>query len=170
MICGDFIFSCAKGSRQKLLSGFFSAKGVPHNHIIHVTDRQPYKIWQEKKVKMEKNDLCLILSSCKNCVSKISWTKGRPPRKKVAVILDFVQMRSGEGPAQIFCLLFTNCTYWVNLGIGREGETPAQFFWHIGVQKKRCKLSKLGGRGGRGNLDKIQKNSYFFQTTTTLLF
>ena len=44
--------------------------------------------------------------------------------------------------------------------MGREGETPAQIFWHIGVKKKWYKLSKLGG--GRGNLDKIQKNSYFF--------
>ena len=29
--------------------------------------------------------------------------------KKVAVLLDFVQLRGGEGPAQIFCPLFTNC-------------------------------------------------------------
>ena len=34
----------------------------------------------------------------------------------------------GEGPAQIFCPLFTNCIYWVNLEMGREGETPAQIF------------------------------------------
>ena len=69
-------------------------------------------------------------------------------RKKVAVLLDFVQMRGGEGPFQIFCPLFTNCIYWVNLGMGREGETPAQIFWHIGVQKKWYKLSKLGGGWG----------------------
>ena len=57
---------------------------------------------------------------------------GMVSRKKVAVLLDFVQMRGG-GPAQIFCPLFTNCIYWVNLGMGREGEggggeTPAQIF------------------------------------------
>ena len=49
--------------------------------------------------------------------------------------------------------------------MGMEGENPAQIGWHIGVQKKWYKLSKLGGRGGwggRGNLDKIKKNSYFF--------
>ena len=48
--------------------------------------------------------------------------------------------------------------------MGREGETPAQIFWHIGVQKKWYKLSKLGGGGEGcwGNLDKIQKSSYFF--------
>ena len=47
--------------------------------------------------------------------------------------------------------------------MGRERETPAQFFWHIDVQKKWYKLSKLEGVGaGRGNLNKIQKNSYFF--------
>ena len=86
--------------------------------------------------------------------------------KKVAVLLDLVQLRGGEGPAQICCPLFTNCIYWVNLGMGREGGTPTHFFWHIGVQKKWYKLSKLGGEGGgRGNLDKIQKNSYFFRET-----
>ena len=68
--------------------------------------------------------------------------------KRIAVLLDFVQMRGGEGPAQIFCPLFTNCIYWVNLGMGREEETPAQIFWHIGIQKKWYKLSKLGGEGG----------------------
>ena len=32
--------------------------------------------------------------------------------------------------------------------MGREGGTPTQIFWHIGVQKKWYKLSKLGGGGG----------------------
>ena len=100
--------------------------------------------------------LCVIETTIKDKVHQ-----GRSP-EKVAVLLDFVQMRGGEGPAQIFCPLFTNCIYWVNLGMGREGETPAQIFWHIGVQKKWYKLSKLGGGGGRGNLDKIQQNSYLF--------
>ena len=67
-------------------------------------------------------------------------------------------MRGGEGPAQIFCPLFTMGQF----GDGEGGETPAQFFWHIGVQKKWYKLSKLGGGEGRGNLDKIQNNSYIF--------
>ena len=49
--------------------------------------------------------------------------------------LGFCPNEGGEGPAQIFCQLFTNCICWVNLGMGREGETPAQIFWHIGVQK-----------------------------------
>ena len=50
--------------------------------------------------------------------------------------------------------------------MGREAETPAQNFWHIGGKKKLYKLSKLGGRGGgRGNMDKIQKNSNFFRET-----
>ena len=82
--------------------------------------------------------------------------------KKSSCSFGFCPNEGGEGPAQICCPLFTNCIYWVNLGMGREGETPAQIFWHIGVQKKRYKLSKLGG--GRGNLDKIQKNSYFWET------
>ena len=48
--------------------------------------------------------------------------------------------------------------------MGKEGETPAQFFWHIGV-KKVVKVVQIWGSGGRGNLDKIQKNSYFFRET-----
>ena len=70
--------------------------------------------------------------------------------KKAAVLLDIVQMRGGgEGPAQIFRTLFTNCILG-QFGVGDgEGETPAQFFWYIGVQKKWYKLSKLGGGGGR---------------------
>ena len=67
----------------------------------------------------------------------------------------------GEGrPAQIVCPLFTNCIYWVNLGMGREGDTPAQIFCHITIQKKWYKLSKLGG--GAVNLDKIEKNSWHY--------
>ena len=67
----------------------------------------------------------------------------------------------GGGPAQILCPLFTNCMYWVNLGIGREEETPGQIFWHIGVQKKVVQVVQIRERG-QGNLDKIQKNNYFF--------
>ena len=51
----------------------------------------------------------------------------------------------GEGPAQFFSPLFTNCIYWVNLGMRREGETPAQNLWHIDVQRMWYKLSKFGG-------------------------
>ena len=57
--------------------------------------------------------------------------------KKVAVLLDFVQLRGEEGPAQIFCPLFTNCMYWVNLGMGREGETPCPNFLAHWRSKKR---------------------------------
>ena len=83
--------------------------------------------------------------------------------KRSSCSFGFCPNEGGEGPAQTFCPLFTNCIYWVNLGKGREGETPAQIFWHISVKKKWYKLPKLGGLGGgRGNLDKIQMNSYFF--------
>ena len=54
--------------------------------------------------------------------------------KKSSSSFGFCPNEGGEGPAQIFCPLFTNCTYWVNLGMGRDGEISAQFFfWHIGV-------------------------------------
>ena len=38
-----------------------------------------------------------------------------------------------------------------------EGETPAQIFWHIGVQKKWYKLSKGGGGGEFGQNPKEQQ-------------
>ena len=74
-------------------------------------------------------------------------------------------MRGGEGRARPkFFVHFSQTVYWVNFGMGwGGGETPAQISWNIGVKKKWYKLSKLGGGGGGGdNLDKIQKNSYFF--------
>ena len=58
----------------------------------------------------------------------------------------------------LFCPLYTNYIYWVNFGMGREGETPAQIFWH----KKVVQVVQIRGRGSEVNLDKIQKNSYFF--------
>ena len=62
-----------------------------------------------------------------------------------------------------FCSLFTNCIYWVNLGLGREGETPTKFFGTLAFKKEAVQVVQIRGRaGGRGNLDKIQKNSYFF--------
>ena len=79
--------------------------------------------------------------------------------------MDFVQMRGGEGPAQIFCPLFTNCIYWDNLGMGREGETPGQIFWHIGIKKKWYKLSKLEGEGGGVIWTKSRRTATFFQDT-----
>ena len=72
--------------------------------------------------------------------------------KKVAVLLDLVQMR-GEGPAQIFCPVFTYILG--QFGDGEGGGDPCTKKWY--------KLSKLGGGGqgggGQGNLDKIQKYS-----------
>ena len=49
--------------------------------------------------------------------------------------------------------------------MGREGETPAQFFFgHIVVQKKGYKLSKLGGGGGGVEViwTKSKRTSTFF--------
>ena len=54
-----------------------------------------------------------------------------------------------------------------------DAGDPCPNFWHIGVHKKWYKLSKLGeGAEGwvRGNLDKIQKNSYFFRETFPKVF
>ena len=62
------------------------------------------------------------------------------------------------GGAQILCPLY------ILYILGQFGD--AQIFWNIDVKKKWYKMLKLGeGGGGRGNLDKIQKNSYFFRET-----
>ena len=50
---------------------------------------------------------------------------GKVSREEVAVLLDFVQMRGGEGPAQIFCPLFTNCILG-QFGDGEEGGTAVK--------------------------------------------
>ena len=71
-------------------------------------------------------------------------------------------MRGGEGPAQILCPLITNCIYCVNLGMGKEGETPAQYFAHIAVQKKWYKLSKLEGGGVKVIWTKSKRTATFF--------
>ena len=53
--------------------------------------------------------------------------------KKSSCSFGFCPNEGGGGPCPIFCPLFTNCIFWVNLGMGREGETPAQIFWHSGT-------------------------------------
>ena len=68
---------------------------------------------------------------------KLLTLLGKASRKKWLFFFYFVQMRGWGGRAlPKFFVTFSQTVYWVNLGIGRKGETPAQFFWHIGVQKK----------------------------------
>ena len=82
--------------------------------------------------------------------------------KKIAVLLDFVQMRGGRALPKFF-VHFSQTVYRVNLGMRREGETPAKILLAHWRSKKLVQVVQIGGRGwGRGNLDKIQKNSYFF--------
>ena len=74
--------------------------------------------------------------SCWRRISWKTWELRDGLTKKSSCSSGFCPNEGGgEGPAQIFCPLFTNCIYWVNFGMGREGETPAQIFWHIGVKK-----------------------------------
>ena len=54
--------------------------------------------------------------------------------------------------------------------MGREGDTPAKNFWHVGVKKKWYKLSKFWGGGVEVIWTKSKRTATFFQTTTTLLF
>ena len=69
--------------------------------------------------------------------------------KKIAVLLDFVQ----------FSQTIYIGTTW---GWGGRGRPLPKFFGTLAF-KKVVKVVQIRGRGGgRGNLDKIQKNSYFF--------
>ena len=63
-------------------------------------------------------------------------------RKKVAVLLDFVQMRGG-GACPNFCVHFSHIVI-----LSQFGDGDVLIFWHIGVQKRWYELSKLGGGGG----------------------
>ena len=84
---------------------------------------------------------------CHRCLTDL----GKVSRKIVAVLVDFVQMRGVGLPK--FVVTFSQTVYWVNLGMLREGETPAQIFWHIGVKKSGTSFFKLvgGGEGGGSN-------------------
>ena len=85
-------------------------------------------------------------------LSRNSNRLGKASRKKVAVLLDFVQKR-GEGPAQFFLSTFHKL-YVLGQFVDGEGVgDPCLIFWHTGIQNKWYKLSKLGG-GGRSNMDK----------------
>ena len=46
--------------------------------------------------------------------------------------------------------------------MGREGDTPAKNFWHVGVKKKWYKLSKLGGGRGEVIWTKYKRTATFF--------
>ena len=77
---------------------------------------------------------------------KLLTLLGKASRKKWLFFFYFVQMRGwgGEGPAQIFCHIFTNCILG-QFGDGEGGGTRAQFFWHLDV-KKVVQVVQIRGR------------------------
>ena len=81
-------------------------------------------------------------------------SKGRFPEKSSCSFIFCPNEWGREGPAQIFCPFFTNCIIG-QFGDG-DGEIPAQ------IKKSGTSCPNWGEGGGRGNLDKIQKNSYLF--------
>ena len=90
------------------------------------------------------------------------YTLGKASRKKVGALLDFVQIRGGRALPKFF-VHFSQTVHWVNLGMGRRGgDTPAQFFWYIGIKKKWYKLSKLEGGGSRYFGQNPKKQLLFF--------
>ena len=57
-------------------------------------------------------------------------------------------MRGGGGRARPkFFVHYSQTVYWVNLGMGREGETPAEILGILAL-KKVVKVVQIGGKGG----------------------
>ena len=94
--------------------------------------------------------------------------------KKNSCSFGFCPNEGGRGgPCPNFSYAFHKLYILGQFGDGEGGGDPCPIFWHIGVQKKWYKLSKLGGGGGgggAGNLDKIQKSSYFFFGKPSLIW
>ena len=91
-----------------------------------------------------------------------SAESGKSSRKKVAVLLDFVQMRGGRALPNFF-VHFSQTVYIGSIwGWGGRGRPLPKFFGTL-ASKKVVQVVQIRGRGGWGNLDKIQKNSYFFR-------
>ena len=88
-------------------------------------------------------------------------TLGKVSRKKVAVLLDFVQMRGG-GHCPNFLSTFHKLYILGQFGDGEGGGDPCPNFLAHWRSKKVVQVVQIRGRGVRGNLDKIQKKSYFF--------
>ena len=86
---------------------------------------------------------CLSLNEKDHLAGKLR--EGFP--KKVAVLLNFVQMRGSGGRALPKFFIHVSQTLYIGLiwGWGGRGGDPFPNFLHIGVQKKWYKFSKLGG-------------------------
>ena len=70
---------------------------------------------------------------------------GKVSRKKSSCFFGFCTNQGGEGSAQVFCPLLTNCIYWVNLGMRREGETPAQIILANWRSKEEVQVVQIIG-------------------------
>ena len=96
---------------------------------------------------------------------------GKCSRKKVAVLLDFVQLRGGGGPCPNFLSTFHKLYI---LGQFGDGRTPAQIFWHTGVRKSGTSCPNYGRGGGVKVIwTKSKRTASFFGSpslTLTMLF
>ena len=80
--------------------------------------------------------------------------------KKIAVLLDFVQMRGRGGPCPNFLSTFHKLHILGQFGDGEGGGDPCPNCLAHWRPKKVVQVVQIGGRrGGQGNLDIIQKNS-----------
>ena len=119
---------------------------------------------------------CMMVQWFKSLAQNIGWdeivsTEGAHWEvlpKKSSCSFGFCPIEVGGGKAlPKFFVHFSQTVYIGSIwGWGGRGRPLPISFGHIGDQKKWFKLFKLGGGGDRGNLDKIQKNSYFFSGNT----
>ena len=87
-----------------------------------------------------RDDLPAFFRESPNDLEKVS-------RKKVVVLLDFVQMR-GRGALPKFVVHFSQTVYWVNLGMGMRGGGPLPKFFATLVFKKSGTSCPNLGEGG----------------------
>ena len=82
---------------------------------------------------------------------KLLTLLGKASRKKWLFFFYFVEMRGwgGEGPAQIFCHIFTNCILGQS-GDREEGGDPCPIFLAHWRSKKVIQVVQIRGIGGGG--------------------
>ena len=118
--------------------------------------RRLYRPWNKK------NRPCTMPSKWRGCEDLLSdpspifvhifhwlnWLREGLP-KKVAVLLDFVQLRGGGGPWPNFLSTFHKLYILGQFGDGEGGGDPMpNFFGTLALKKKWYKLSKLREGGG----------------------
>ena len=88
--------------------------------------------------------------------------------KKSSCSFGFCTNEGGAGPCPNFLSTFHKLCILGQFGDGKRGGDPCPNLLAHWRSKKVVQVVQIGGRG-RGNLDKIQKNSYFFFVKPSLI-